>query len=432
VARVPILAALPAFALGVIWRWLHVYQAHDPRGTVYSDMAVYISIARRIANESYRLTPLDVTHPPGASWMFSQFFQSDPSFFTLMLFQVVVASLIPLGVGLLAWVAFDQKSAAWAIAVSSGYFYYVEYAGFFLSEIYMMLLNPLIMALYLLAVRAKKPTSRVTLAVVAGALFFIAIAFKTVSVPALLGFCGVHWLFTRGESIRVKTLVIAIMCLMTVPGLYLTSQRCTQASRGDFCLTSNKGPSDFLLGHYGRIQSIKWTDSQFGSPGAQQHSYEHVPQVWFSITDGEQNTETAWEWIWAHPGEAIVLSVQHVFDLLSPNAPWPTIWTGEWIVAQTHSYLFGLLLIYPACLLLFDIARAGGPWAMFRSVEFAIMSVLFGVMLSVAIATGETRYRLPYDCVFIVLGVEFYRRMLARHAWRFRKRPLRNLPPAPA
>ena len=116
---------------------------------------------------------------------------------------------------------------------------------------------------------------------------------------------------------------------------------------------------------------------------------------------------------------------------MSPNAPWPTIWTPEWIAAQTHSYLFGLLLIYPACLLLFDIARSGGPWAMLRSVEFAIISVLFGVMLSVAIATGETRYRLPYDCVFIVLGVEFYRRMLARHAWRFRKRPLRSLPPAP-
>lgn len=395
-------------------------------------MAVYISTARRIANESYRLTPLDVTHPPGASWMFSQFYQADSSFFTLMLFQFVVSALIPLGVGTLAWVAFDQKSAAWAIAVSSGYFYHVEYAGFFLSEVYMMLLIPLIMALYLLAVRAKKPAVMLLFSVVGGVLFFIAIAFKTVTVPAVLGFCGVHWLFTRGEGIRVKTLVIAIMCLVTTPGLYLTAQRCTQASRGNFCLTSNKGPSDFLLGHYGRIQSIKWADSQFGSPGAQQHGYEHVPQVWFSITDGEQNTDAAWDWIRGNPGEALVLSVQHVFDLLGPNAPWPTIWTPEWITAQTHMYLFVLLLVYPAWLLLFDIARSSGPWAMLRSIEFAIMAVLFGVMLSVAIATGETRYRLPYDCVFIVLGVQFYRRMLARHGWRLHRRPPRpSLPPAP-
>lgn len=427
--RYPIVAALPAYVAGVVWRFQHVFATHDPRAAVYSDMAVYISIARRIADPSYQLRPLDVTHPPGCSWMFSQFYQADPSYFSLMLFQILVSALIPLSVGFLAWVAFDQKSAAWCVAVSSGYYYYVEYAGFFLSEIYMMFLIPLVMALYLLAANAKKLSGTLLWAVFAGAVLFIAIAFKTVAIPAVFGFCAVHWLFTRGPSFRAKTIAFATTFLATVPGLYVISHRCTHANEGRFCLGSNKSASDFLLGHYDRIHSLKWTDSQFGSPGSQYHGYEQVPQVWFSITDSQQNSATAWEWIGKSPGKALVLSVQHIFDLLAPNAPWPTIWSPEWPIAQAYSYVFLLCLMYPAGLLLFDIIRSSGPRALLHSIEFAVLSILFGVMLGVFIATGESRYRLPYDCVFIILGVQFYRRVLTRRGWLVNKlRPLAATP----
>ena len=428
-SRFPLVAAVPAYVAGVIWRYMHVYYSHDPRGTVYSDMHVYISTARRIADPNYKLVPIDVTHPPATSWLFSQFYQADPSFFSLMLFQLLIAALIPLAVGFLAWVAFDQKSAAWAIAVSSGYYYYVEYAGFFLSEIYMMLLIPLMMALYLVAVRAKKLPVAIAWGALTGIVLFISIAFKTVAAPAVLGFCAVHWLLTRGPSLRVKTAAFASVFLAALPGLYLISHRCTLANRNKFCLGSNKTAADFLLGHYDRIHSLKWTDSQFGSPASQQHGYEHVPQVWFSITDSEQNFATAWDWVTGSPDKALVLSVQHIFDLLTPNAPWPTIWTPEWPFAQAVSYLFVMVMAYPAFLLLFDIVRSSGVGGLFRSIEFAILSILFGVMLGVAIATGEARYRLPYDCVFIILGVQFYRRVLARRGFSFKKGPRRPLAP---
>lgn len=429
-SRYPLVAALPAYVVGVIWRIQHVFVVHDPRGTVYSDMAVYISIARRIADPNYQLKPLDVTHPPACSWMFSQFYQADPSYFSLMLFQILISALIPLSVGFLAWVAFDKKSAAWSIAVSSLYYYHIEFAGFFLAEIYMMFLVPLVMGLYLVAVKAKKLSGTVSWSLVAGVVLFIAIAFKTVAIPAVFGFCAVHWLFTRGPSFRTKTVAFATTFLATVPGLYVISHRCTLANSNRFCLGSNKSASDFLLGHYDRIHSMKWTDSQFGSPGSQYHGYEHVPQMWFSITDSEANSAAAWDWIASAPGKAIVLSVQHIFDLMAPNAPWPTIWTPEWPLAQAYAYIFLLLLMYPACLLLFDIVRSSGPRALIQSTELAVLSITFGVMIGVAIATGESRYRLPYDSVFIILGVQFYRRVLVRRGWLVSN--LRPLAPTPA
>lgn len=424
IGRFPLLAALPFYVGGVIWRVQHVYSRHDPRSTVFSDMQMYVSIARRLADPSYVMTKYDVTHPPATSWLFAQFYTRDPSFYELMLLQVVVASLIPLAVGWLAWAAFDTRSAAWSIAISSCYFYHVEFAGFFLAEVYMMLLIPACMASYLVAASSPSLVRRVGFAILAGILFLIAVAFKTVAGPALAGFFAVHWLITSGSR-RPRTLALVIMVLSTLPGLAVIGQRCTEANGGKFCLPSNKTAADFLLGHYDRVASIQWTDATFGSPSALQHGYSSSPKVPFSITDHEQNMEAAWRWIDNHKLEAAVLSVQHVFDMFAPNAPWPTIWTGEWPQAQAQMYLFVVFLIWPSMLLLFDIGTVNGPLAVLRSTELALASVLVGVSVGVFIATGEPRYRLPFDCVFIVLGVQFYRRMLKRHGWRLFRRAYR-------
>jgi 4-amino-4-deoxy-L-arabinose transferase-like glycosyltransferase len=390
-------------------------------------MALYLGIARKLVIPGYEMVKLDVTHPPATSWLIAQFYQLDPSLFGVMVFQVVVASLIPLAVGGLAWVAFDQRCAAWAVAISSVYFYHVEYAGFFLSEVYMMFLIPACMACYLLATTAKTGFRRATFAIVCGLVFVVAVAFKTVAGPALVGFFAVHWLLTTGRR-KPKTLALLAMILSSAPGFTLISQRCTKANGGTFCLQSNKSASDFLLGHYDRVSSIQWSDATFGSPGAVQHGYSLVRAVPFSITDKDQNMATAWDWIFTHKLEAVVLSFEHVFDMFAPNPPWPTTWMPEWPIAQAHMYLFIVFLIWPSCLLLFDIATVNGPLALLRSIEFAIACVLGGVSLGVFIATGEPRYRLPFDCVFIVLGVQFYRRMLARHGWRLLRRRYRPRP----
>lgn len=424
VGRFPLLAALPVYVWGVVWRVQHVFSRHDPRSTVFSDMGMYVSIARRLADPNYVMTKYDVTHPPATSWLFAQFYMRDASFFELMLLQVVVASLIPLAVGWLAWVAFDTRSAAWSIALSSCYFNHIEFAGFFLAEVYMMFLIPACMASYLVAAASPSSVRRVGFAILAGVLFLIAVAFKTVAGPALAGFFAVHWLFTTGSR-RPKTLALVIMVVSSLPGLAVIGQRCTEANGGKFCLPSNKTAADFLLGHYDRVASIQWTDATFGSPSALQHGYSSSPKVPFSITDHEQNMEAAWRWIDGHKLEAAVLSVQHVFDMFAPNAPWPTIWTGEWPQAQAQMYLFVVFLIWPSMLLLFDIGTVNGPLAVLRSTELALASVLVGVSVGVFIATGEPRYRLPFDCVFIVLGVQFYRRMLERHGWRLFRRAYR-------
>jgi DNA polymerase III alpha subunit len=61
---------------------------------------------------------------------------------------------------------------------------------------------------YLVTVRAKSPRNVALLGIVTGSIFFVALAFKMVVLPAVLGFCAVHWLFTRGASRKVKTIAL--------------------------------------------------------------------------------------------------------------------------------------------------------------------------------------------------------------------------------
>lgn len=415
IARAPLIAVVVAYAAGVAWRALHII-SHDPRSNVYSDMALYMHTAKRLVEKGHELIPYDVLAPPGASWLFSKFLVFDPELGSLVALQFAIGALIPLAVGALAWVAFGRRTAGLAVMFASTGYFYVEYASYFLTEIYMMLLVPVTLTLYLLAVRFTKVRWVVLVGAATGVFFFLSLAFKMVALSAILGFCGIHWLFTHGPSRKIKSIALVSLCCAATPGILGMVARCTQANHGEMCFGSNKSAADFLLGHYGRIHSLQWTDATFGNPSAHQHGYEEKPSVGFSIMDSRSNSDAAWHWIKRNKLDALVLSIQHVFDTISSNAPWPVIWTPEWPQAQGYQYLFVVLVMFPTLMLGFDLARSHGVIGMLKSVEFALLSTLFGLFAAVFIATGETRYRLPFDCVFFVLAARFYTRMVRPYA----------------
>jgi hypothetical protein len=413
--RTPLnIAALVTFILGIAWRCLHIFKLHDPHSHADSDMRMYLNLAKKFATPGFVPAIDDVTHPPATAMLFSWFFQRDPTYRSLINFQAVITCLVPLAVAGFALAVFDKRTAKWALIVSSLYFPFIDYGGYFLSEEYMIFLNPLTAALFIASAKQKSMARVVGVGLIAGVAFFVSMAFKMVAFPAMLGFCGLYWLFSPDASRKFKTIAVLTLFLGAAPGTAALSARCTKANEGHFCLVSNKSPADFLLGHYGRIQSVTWKvpalnyHVAFGSPAAYQRGYKETPVVPFKLTDGPNNNAAAWKWIGTHKVEALVLSCEHVYDTFCGSLPWPSIADAVWPASEAFHFIFLAFLLLPSLAICLDVMRRQGLRKFLESRELLTLSLVFGLVAAVFLATGEARYRAPYDSVFILLAIRFY------------------------
>jgi hypothetical protein len=209
----------------------------------------------------------------------------------------------------------------------------------------------------------------------------------------------------------------AVVALAAAPLLGVLTRACTRANRGNVCVTGNKVASDFLLGHYGRIANIEWKAEgydfvRFGSPGAYLRHYDGQARVPFTMFDGPANSAEAWRWIARYPGEAIVLSLDHVYDTFLGPAMWPGFEHSSWPLAQLSQYVFIVLLFIPMLLVGAALVKRGARVA-FSSRTALVLAPVVALAVTVAIATGEVRYRVPFDVFLIVIVCAFAVKELA-------------------
>lgn len=415
--RLPSLAnvlAAVAYLLGAVWRTLDILVWHDPRKHIYSDMQLYLETAKNFMAGDAPYTPIQAIHTPGTSKIIATFYSVDPTLGSLIGFQLAIALVTPLAAGALAVAMFGWKAAPWAVAISSLYFPFVDYAGYLLSDAYLALCVPLCMGCYLWATSAKRWMRAALVGALAGVLLFLAFSFKAIGLPTLVGFALLHWCLSKRSSFRMRTVAFAAMLATAAPGIGAITVRCTSINRGRVCLGSNKMGGDFLLGHYGRIGGVRFTDFHTSSPSQGQHGYTEWKTVPHSFTDNEANIGLAWQWIRYHPEESLVLSLEHVADLLGATHPWPSFNTPRRALAQGFNYLFIVFLLLPTLVRLLDIWRSRGAAELLRSEQLLLFSPILTLAAMVFVATGEARYRIPFDSIFIVLTVDFFRN------WRLR------------
>jgi hypothetical protein len=413
------------FVAGTIWRWIHILHLHDPRDYLYSDMVVYVNLAKRFAEPGYHPGVSDLTHPIGVPTVLAWLYASDPSMQRMVYFQFIVCALVPLAVGALGWFAFGPSNGKFALGASSMYFPFVDYGGYCLTEIHFVLTLALSVALALLATRQKRVAWAVPVGLVAGVVFSLAMVIKVMAFPAIACFLFFYLVFWRGAPRKIRGAVVLALTLGAVPITAWQFSRCTEANNHHFCAGSTKGASDFLLGHYGRINVMVWHDPSgeviwFGSPAASQHGYTEHVDVDFGVTDNAKNLHTAVQWIKDHPQSALLLSFEHVYDLFVGSFPWPSVSTRYWLGAAGGHYVFICLMFFPTCVRLLDILRTQGLRSLLASTEMLLFAPVIGLIVTAAIATGEARYRIPFDSFFVVIAVEFYRAFKMRRTSRGR------------
>jgi hypothetical protein len=416
------------YACGVAVRVIYTLYLQHADALVYSDMGLYVGLARRMA-AGLPLVRADVTHPLGyASLLAFLFARGGPA--TAIHVQLVVSCLVPLAVGLLGAAAYGRRTGYLAVVFATLYFPFVEYGALFLSEVHFIFWQTLAFASWFAARRVQRRAAALGLTAAGGLCLSIATALKSVALPAAFLYFvveGVALVISRpGEGplrarlARLEGWLVrgAIVALAAAPILVGFARVCTRANDGKFCVTGNKMGADFLMGHYGRIADVEWRlDGQdqfrFGSPGALLRHYDTHARVPFSITDNAANTAEAWRWIKANPGEAIVLSLDHIYDTFFGSAMWPTFNSSMWPFGNLSQYVFIVLLFVPAVLACAAILGRGLRAALTSRTALVLAPVL-ALTITVVIATGEVRYRIPFDVFFIVLACAWAVRDLAR------------------
>lgn len=418
VLRHPALGVFLVYLFGAAVRVNYTLNFHPPADFITSDMEMYVALARKFVGSGGPLQPWDVTHPLGYPALLAFLISGGGSLARVAALQIVVSCLVPLALGLLGAAAFGRRTALAAVAFASLYFPFIEYGALFLSEIHFILWLTLAFAAFFGALHVRRRAVSLGLAAAGGLTLSIAIALKSVALVAGLAFFAAEALAllvarpTGGPSWRSRLrpwlLRGMLAAVAAAPLLGALARVCTRANRGHFCVTGNKPGADFLLGHYGRVADIAWAADegnrfQFGSPSAYLRHYLETARVPFPLTDNAANSAAAWHWIFGHPFEAVVLSLDHLYDTFFGVAMWPTFNTGWWPYAHLSQYAFVVFLFLPAVFVCVGIAKRGAR-ALVTSRTFLVLSPVLALSLTVAIATGEVRYRIPFDVFFIVIA----------------------------
>jgi hypothetical protein len=428
ILRHPAVGVFLVYLLGIGLRVEYTAQVHPPDAFISSDMEFYLSLAQRLAGSTAQLMPWEVTHPLGYPALLAFLLSDGGSLARAANLQLFVSCLVPLAVGLLGAAAFGRRTALAAVAVASLYFPFIEYGAFLLSEIHFILWLALAFAGFFAALGVRRRSVSLGLAAAGGLALSFAIALKSVALPAGLAFFGLQALALplarpaggiRWPARLPPWLLRAIVAAVAAAPLLIGMARvCTRANRGHFCVTGNKVGSDFLLGHYGPIADISWAPEeghafQFGSPSSFLRGYDKHVKVPFPMTDNRANSAEAWRWIFAHPFEAIVLSLDHIYDTFLGATMWPSFNTASWPYANLSQYAFVVLLFIPTVLAGARLAGQG-PRALATSRTALVLSPVLALAITVAIATGEVRYRIPFDIFFVAVACAFVVGDLAR------------------
>ncbi|HVX96041.1 MAG TPA: phospholipid carrier-dependent glycosyltransferase [Polyangia bacterium] len=403
------------YLAGVALRVNYTLRVQPPATTVYSDMSMYVDLAKRLKSSSEPLGPWDVTHPLGFPAMLAFLMGKDGSLVRPTIVGLIVACLVPLAVGLLGWAAFGRRTALLAVAFSSLYFPFIEFGAHMLSEIHFIFWMTLAFAAFFAARDVHRRGVVLALSAAGGFALSLAIAFKSVALLGALAFFAVDALAlfvggARGDRLSVARLRpwlarAGASAVAAAPLLGVLARVCTRANEGRFCVTGNKMGADFLLGHYGRIADMSWAADRghgfvFGSPSTWLRHLEGRVPVPFPMTDNAANTAEAWRWIRRNPFEAFVLSLDHVYDTFFGQTIWPTMNGPRWAWAQLSEYVFIVLLFIPAVLVCAHVVKQGARAALASRVALVFAPVA-ALAVTVAIATGEVRYRVPFDVLFI-------------------------------
>jgi hypothetical protein len=385
--------ALLAAALGL--RYLFVFELNPPSDNVFSDMAGFVRRAQNILDG--RFVRADTLFAPGEHLLLAASGRLLDGFDTLALWVHVIA-----GVATCYWVSkaaehhLGKSEALATLVLCVLHFPFIALSGYYLAE---TVFTALLALLFLLMSRAPFPWSP-GLALSIGAVAALGLLWKGTNVL----FLPILGLWTIGWSVRAGTgsarqawrcwsrLLLGFFLVLGGQALYffqLYNVPLPIAAGGGYNFAMNKCPGARIVGKDGM---------QFQSPTTY-YTGEGGVQVWdVYLYDQSYLWKAGLECVRRNPWVA-VSSLREISYLFRGNQLWP-VNTGSFEdFSARYERRFAILLFPGIVLALLVLAR--DPFSA-RTAPFLLSA---SVGATAWLFMGEMRFRIPFDVVFIPMGV---------------------------
>ena len=411
-----IFLGLVIYLCAVVWRIYYIFVVHLPLNFIYSDMQGYFDGAKNIFDPNYTPGLGDTVLPQGTAFFFGLLRLADPTWHLAAVVQCLLSALVPLFLAAIADELHGRRAALVTLVLASLYFPFVDYSAYILSENPCLFFMTFGTWLLVCGLKSQRKWAVFIWALLAGLSWGVAAALKMAALSAAI-FLGAGFLFIAIRNSWRRPVFILIGALIGLSLIVVPiSIRSTRLGEGRPCIIAHQFGYNFLLGHYGDLGLTTWKDDPhglvfaFGSPSAGEREYRNTLEIPFGPYDTWENCAYAWGWVRQHPFHALRLSLEHDFDLFTGMTLWPTGCSGTpqrmWI--RFSQNLYWIFILLPACFYVWLKRRSLSRFQIHSVGDLIAVLPVAALLVVVFFATGEPRYRIPFDGFVILLAARFY------------------------
>jgi|GEM_PF-2465556 len=400
-----------ALIAGAILRFYMTYVVFRPSEHIFSDMQGYVTLAQRLLSPNHILNSFDLIQPLGTGLLLAGSFRLTGGLHAadaLWLFMSIAAPVF--------WFIAARKMAgpvlAAAVAVwASLDFSMISFGSLFMSETpfaFFIAAGTACLAMAMTSQgRFSKPWS-----FAAGILWGISLLFRPHGICMLfmvVAITGIGIWNRRRDKNAVRHQAETAVAQTLLPFLFIAAIFAGYFSfkSGRPMLTSLGAGCQMVMGRLPDAAESRFEEPGtgifhfYGSPVAHQRNPKGKFKFDFSIVDNAAAMKEAMRMFGRDPVQYLTLSFKNANDSIFGNDPWPANQMPTATLLKFYEVLFLLFGIIPALALVFP------PFRIVRGSEVLTASLalpLLGLWLLGFVAIGETRYRIPFDGLIIIMA----------------------------
>ncbi len=408
---IPWITAVGALILGAILRFYMIFVVYRPSEHVFSDMQGYVAVAQRLLNPSLTLNSFDLIQPLGTGLLLAGSLRFTGNLHAADALWFLLSAAVPV-----FWFIAARKMAGPKVAAATAIWAALDFSSVslgsnFMPETPFAFFTAAGTACLAVAMSGQgRPAQRWSVA--AGTLWGISLLFRP------HGLCMLFMVLTitafgiwnrrrdknavrgQAETAVAQTLLPFLLIAAIFSGYFsVKSGRPMITSLGVGCqMVMGRLPDAFESRFEEPGTGIVHA---YGSPVAHQRNPRGKFRFNFSVVDSGAAMKEALRMFQRDPVQYLTLSFKNANDSLFGNDPWPANQMPTATLLKFFEVLFLLGGIVPALALVFP------PFSITRGKEIITASLalpVLGLWLVGFMAIGETRYRIPFDGLIIILA----------------------------